>query len=48
MNPTLTDILWYLAIGAFFFIMMRKGGCCGGHKREQKQENSENRIEHKH
>lgn len=46
MNPALTDILWYLAIGVIFFIMMRKGGCCGGHKK--KQENSENRIEHKH
>ena len=26
-----TDILWFLAIGAFFIFMMRKGGgCCGG------------------
>jgi hypothetical protein len=48
MNPTLTDILWYLAIGAFFFMMMRKGGCCGGHKKEQKQEINENKVEHKH
>lgn len=54
MNPTLTDILWYLAIGAFIVIMMRKGGCCGGHRhkehkehKEHKQESSENRIEHK-
>lgn len=31
MNPTWTDILWYLPIGAFFFTMLRKGGCCGGH-----------------
>ena len=48
MNPTLTDIIWYLAIGAFFFMMMRKGGCCGGHKKEQKQEINENKVEHKH
>ncbi|AMV70602.1 hypothetical protein DBW_0202 [Desulfuromonas sp. DDH964] len=48
MNPTLTDILWYLAIGAFFIMMMRKGGCCGGHKKEQKQEINENKVEHKH
>ena len=48
MNPTLTDILWYLAIGAFFFMMMRKGGCCGGHKKEQKHEINENKVEHKH
>lgn len=48
MNPTLTDILGYLAIGAFFFMMMRKGGCCGGHKKEQKQEINENKVEHKH
>ncbi len=48
MNPTLTDILWYLAIGAFFVMMMRKGGCCGGHRhKEQKQESSENQIDHK-
>jgi len=31
MNATWTDILWFLAIGAFFLMMMRKGGCCGGH-----------------
>ena len=51
MNPTLTDILWYLAIGAFIVIMMRKGGCCGGHQnkenKEQKNESGESRIEHK-
>jgi len=41
MNPTLTDILWYLAIGAFFFMMMRKGSCCGGHQhKKQKQESN--------
>jgi hypothetical protein len=37
MNLTLTDILWYLAIGAFFFMMLRKGGCCGGHKAQGKK-----------
>jgi len=48
MNPTLTDILWYLAIGAFFFMMLRRGGCCGGHRhKDQKPENSENKVEHK-
>ena len=48
MNPTLTDILWYLALGGFFFMMMRKGGCCGGHRhKEQKQLGNVNNIEHK-
>lgn len=44
MNPTLTDILWYLALGLFFFMMMRKGGCCGRHRTKQKQESN---VEHK-
>ena len=42
MNVDWSDILWYLALGAFFFMMMRKGGCCGGHRHKtQKQEGSE-------
>ncbi|WP_020676574.1 hypothetical protein [Geopsychrobacter electrodiphilus] len=47
MNLTLINILWYLAIGAFFIMMMRNGGCCGGHKKEQKQDSKDNRVEHK-
>lgn len=48
MNPTLTDILWYLAIGAFFVMMIRKGGCCGGHRhKEQKQPSNEKQIDPK-
>jgi hypothetical protein len=48
MNATLADILWYLAIGAFFFMMMRKGGCCGGHRHKgQKQESNEGNVDHK-
>jgi hypothetical protein len=48
MNATLTDILWYLAIGVFFFMMMRKGGCCGGHRhKEQKQEGNASKADHK-
>lgn len=48
MDPTLSDILWYLALGAFFFMMMRKGGCCGGHRRkEQKPQSPESKVEHK-
>lgn len=31
MNANWSDILWYLAIGAFFVMMLRGGGCCGGH-----------------
>ena len=43
MNTVWSDILWYLALGAFFFMMMRKGGCCGGQSHKtQKQEGSEN------
>lgn len=48
MNATWTDILWYLAIGAFFFMMMRKGGCCAGHgHKEQNQASSPSKIDHK-
>lgn len=47
MNPTLTDILWYLFLIGMFFMMMRKGGCCGGHKKEQKQESYDDKVEHK-
>lgn len=42
MNGTWVDILWYLAIGAFFVLMIRKGGCCGGHG--HKKSHSENDI----
>ena len=43
MNIAWTDILWYLAIGAFLVMMMRKGGFRGGHRHKtQKQEGSEN------
>ncbi len=44
-----SDILWYLALGAFFFMMMRKGGCCGGHRHKtQKQEHNDHiKVEHK-
>jgi len=48
MNPTFSDILWYVAIGAFIFMMFRGGGCCGGHHKKQKQEGSEDHAEHKH
>ena len=37
MNPTWTDILWYLAIAGIFFMMMRRGGCCGGHRHHSKK-----------
>lgn len=47
MNPTLTDILWYLLFIGMFFMMMRKGGCCGGHKKEHKQESYDDKVEHK-
>jgi hypothetical protein len=35
MNPTLTDILWFLFIGGMFFMMLRRGGCCGGHRNKK-------------
>ena len=48
MNPTLTDILWYLFLGGMLVMMIKNGGCCGGHKKkEQKQERVENIIEDK-
>lgn len=46
MNANWTDILWYLAIGAFFIMMMRGGGCCGGHG-HKKQNDKGSDAEHK-
>lgn len=43
MNPTLTDILWYMFIGGMIFMMFRRGGCCGGH--HHKKETGQNEIE---
>ncbi len=37
MNPTTSDILWYIFLGGMVFMMFRNGGCCGGHKKKQGQ-----------
>lgn len=42
MDPTLTDILWYVFIGGVFFMMMRKGCCCGGHRHKKEGDKSDN------
>lgn len=37
MDSTWANILWFLAIGAFFIMMMRRGGgCCGSHRHQNK------------
>lgn len=46
MNANWTDVLWYLAIGAFFIMMMRGGGCCGGHG-HKKHDDKDGDAEHK-
>lgn len=43
MDPTLSDILWYLFIGGMFFMMMRKGGCCGGHRHKNETPESDSK-----
>jgi len=48
MDTAWSDILWFLAFGAFFFMMMRNGGCCGHRHKTQKQEHKDNiNVEHK-
>ncbi len=43
MNPTLSDIIWYLFIGGVFCMMIRNGGCCGGHRQKQKNAEKESK-----
>ena len=48
MNTAWSDILWYIALGAFFLMMMRKGGCCAGHhhKKQNQRHNDNINVEH--
>lgn len=46
MNLELSDLLWYLAIGALFFMMVRKGGCCSGHQHKKKNGDKHDQTTH--